>query len=467
MIYLPLIVIAACAFGILLCEGWRLQKNVSFFLGLLALIASLALLLNQEIQPHLTFFSHSLKLDGIWYVSTFFLIIISIFIFLLSHASLKPTKKEYFFFVLIALLGMSLISASNHLLMIFLSLELFSLCLYVLVTYNVSDVRANEAAMKYFILGAFAAGFFVFGTALIYAVSGSFVLSDIGEVILAPSGYHPYLLMGVSLLFVSLAFKVAAVPFHMWVPDAYEGAPSVVTSFMATAVKIAAFSVLFRLFLTCFLPLKTYWHTSFFVLCIATMVVGNVAALMQENLKRMLAYSAIAHSGYLLIAFISFQNISDLAPLHAFWFYLAVYSVMNLGAFGVLAATGYETLKDFQGFGYRSAVLALLFSVFLMSLAGIPPTAGFLSKFYLFSAAIASKQYILVVIALINAFISVYYYLKVLIAMYMSESIGGEKVSISLPAQVTLGVMFALTIYLGLQPGILNDFIQNAMRGVF
>jgi NADH-quinone oxidoreductase subunit N len=378
-------------------------------------------------------------------------------------------RAEYYALLVGSTLGMILMAASNDLITIFLGLELMSLALYVLVGFRRSRLDSNEAAIKYFLLGAFASGFFLYGIALCYGATGTTNLARMSDFLAAsPVQDNTLLITGGLLLLTGFAFKISAVPFHMWTPDAYEGAPTAVTGFMSAGAKAAGFAALLRVVLHPLAGLHEAWGPLLAVVAVLTMTVGNVTALLQLNLKRMLAYSSIAHAGYLLVAVVSGGTDGAAAAL----LYLAVYSVMNLGAFGVLTLLGREheervLLGDVAGLGFRRPWLGLAMAIFMLSLAGIPPTAGFMAKVYLFGVAVRTGHVPLVIVAVLNSVVSVFYYLRVTVAMYMEEPQGEPTaVSRSIPAAIALGVAVALTLWWGIQAHGLLELAQRSVLGL-
>jgi NADH-quinone oxidoreductase subunit N len=328
---------------------------------------------------------------------------------------------EYHALVLLATSGMIFLVAATDLIVLFLALEIMSVAVYVLAGMFRREVRSTEAALKYFLLGAFASGFLLYGIAFFYGACGSTRL-DLIAAHVARAGLQPFVVLGIALLLVGFAFKVALIPFHVWTPDVYEGAPTAITAFMAVGVKAAAFAAFARVFLAALGSVAASWSGLLWVLAALTMTVGNVTAVRQRSVKRMLAYSSIAHAGYALIGLVA----ATPAGGAALCFYMAVYTFMTLGAFAVLIALGRrgepgEDLADWAGIGFRHPVLGGAMGVFMLSLAGFPPTAGFAGKFYLFSAAVDAGYVGLAVIGVANSLISVYYYLGVLVPMYMAE----------------------------------------------
>jgi NADH-quinone oxidoreductase subunit N len=364
---------------------------------------------------------------------------------------------------------MVLMATATDLILIFLGLEVMSIAVYALSGIWRGQLRSNEAALKYFLLGAFATGFLLFGIALLYGATGSTTLAPIAAGILRPGAHEKTLILaGTGLLLVGFGFKVAAAPFHVWTPDVYEGAPTTVTALMAVGVKAAAFAAFARVFMHSLTVLSADWSSVLWVLAALTMTVGNVTALLQQNIKRMLAYSSIAHAGYLLVGMVAGGEAGGTAVL----FYLVGYTVMTLGAFAVVTAIGRrgepnENLDDYAGVGFRHPFLGLAMIVFMLSLAGIPPLVGFVGKFYIFSAAVQSGYIALTVIGVLNSVISVYYYVGVLVRMYMTEGTLEIPVLSSRPYLVAaLVVTIAGTILLGLFPSPLFELARQSFRAL-
>ena len=367
----------------------------------------------------------------------------------------KINQAEYYALLLSSILGMLVMAASNDLITIFLGLELMSLSLYIMVGFRRSRLESIEAALKYFLLGAFASGFLLYGIALLYGATGTSNLARMGAFLAdTPLLDNPLLLTGALLVFAGFGFKVAAVPFHMWTPDAYEGAPTSVTGFMSAGAKAAGFAALLRVSLRALEPLQADWTPLIAAIAFLTMTVGNVTALLQNNLKRMLAYSSIAHAGYILVALAAGGAEGAAAAV----FYLAVYSFMNLGAFAVLTMMGRGRdervlMSDLGGLGFRQPFLGLAMTLFMISLGGIPPTAGFMGKIYVFGAAMKDPSLLWLVIAgVLNSVVSVFYYLRVTVALYMKEP-EGEPVQVTwgVPVAVALVLALAATLYFGVQ----------------
>ncbi|RLA81109.1 MAG: NADH-quinone oxidoreductase subunit N [Deltaproteobacteria bacterium] len=374
---------------------------------------------------------------------------------------------EYYVLVLFASVGMMLMAAGANLIVIFLGLEIMSISIYVLVGITRDDPRSVEAAFKYFLLGAFASAFLLYGMALTYASTGSLRLATIREVLSEQVFLTsaPIMILGLSLLVIGFAFKIALVPFHMWTPDAYEGAPTSITAFMATGVKAAAFAALLRVFLSALPQLERHWTEVMWALAVLTMSVGNLIALKQDNIKRMLAYSSIAHAGYILVGFVAGNELGRAGIL----FYLFAYALMNIGAFTVVILLGRKgeentLISDYAGIGFRFPLLSAAMSIFLFSLAGVPPTAGFMAKVYVFSAAVKAGYYWLVVIAVLNSAVAAYYYLRVMVYMYFREPEREVRVDLFSLAGV---IAVILAVWGVLQLGIFpSDFLALAQRSV-
>jgi len=330
-------------------------------------------------------------------------------------------KGEFYSLILLSTSGMMFMAKGTDLMTVFLGLETLSIPIYVLVGFHRNRMSSLEGALKYFLLGAFASGFLLYGIALIYAVTGTTKIPVLATMLYDPRILaSPLFLAGTGLLLVGFAFKVSLVPFHMWTPDAYEGAPTVVTAFMSAAVKAAAFAALIRVLLVALPGMQPVLWKVLWGLAVLTMTVGNLSALVQDNVKRLLAYSSIAHAGYILVGLVSGDVLGGQASL----FYLLVYAFMNMGAFGVVIliaqkeGEGYD-IANLAGIGFKYPALGALLTLFLLSLGGIPPTAGFVGKFYLFSAAVKNGYIWLAVIGVLNSAASIYYYLRMVVYMYM------------------------------------------------
>jgi NADH-quinone oxidoreductase subunit N len=377
---------------------------------------------------------------------------------------------EYYTLLLFSIVGMMVMAGANDLLLIFLALEVLSIGVYSLTGLRRTSPRSTEAAFKYFVLGAFSSAFFLYGVAFIYAVVGSTRLDEVAAMLAvqvnAPSVMT---LLGVGLLLVGFAFKVSAVPFHMWTPDAYEGAPTLVTGFMSTGVKAAAFAAFVRVFLAPFEPLHETWAPALWAVAVATMVVGTVVGVAQNNVKRMLAYSSIAHAGYLLAGLIAGTPVGQASVL----FYLFAYAVTNVGAFAIVALLAtedrpHEDVRDFTGLWWSRPVLAGLMTVFLLSLAGFPPTAGFVAKWFVFSAAVQSGYYWLAIIGVLTSVVSVFFYLRIVVAMFMSDTRAPAATPpLTSSAMAGLAVVTILVFFLGLLPTSAIDLASASIQRMF
>jgi len=382
----------------------------------------------------------------------------------------KLPMGEYYALLLFGLAGMMLMATASDLLVIFLALEVMSLAVYVLTGIRRDSPAATEAAFKYFLLGAFSSAFFLYGIAFTYGLTGSTHLDRVGRLIAAQAtSPTPMQLMAVGLLFVGFAFKVAAVPFHMWTPDAYEGAPPSVTGFMSTGVKAAAFAAFVRVFLSAFAPMRGDWSAILWIVAASTMVLGTVVGVAQSNVKRMLAYSSIAHGGYILVALLSGNDVGKGAVL----FYLLTYAVTNLGAFGVIALLESaerpgDRVSDYAGLWNERPGLAALMTIFLLSLGGFPPMAGFIAKWYVFTAAMKAGYPGLAIIGVLTSVVSVFFYLRVVVMMYMTERDGPARIpAVPLTAGITLVVSAIIIFYLGILPARILDLAAASISTIF
>jgi NADH-quinone oxidoreductase subunit N len=421
----------------------------------------------------MVFFQHSAgsltppeySFNSLWVVdnySRFFKLIFLLGTGLTILISIKYVKDEeinhgeYFALLLFATIGMMLMAGAADLIVVFMGVELMSISLYVLAGYTRKRQASNESSLKYFLLGSFATGFLLYGMALLYGATGTTNLKGIADFISESSFGSPVLIMGMILLVIGFGFKIASVPFHAWTPDVYEGAPSPITAFMSAGPKAAAFAAFLRVFVEALPSLQGVWIDLIWILSALTMTVGNVIALVQNNVKRMLAYSSIAHAGYVMVAFVSASDFGIASILY----YMLAYTFMNIGAFGIITAIGGKDdgrvdVDDYTGLAYKYPLAAAAMSLFLFSLAGIPPTAGFMGKFYIFSAAIKSGYIGLAIIGVINSVISVYYYLRITIAMYMQESgVGSRESGVSPAFSPALVIALLIAAYGVLRMGI-------------
>jgi NADH-quinone oxidoreductase subunit N len=397
------------------------------------------------------------------------------FVFLLIAAITILTSKDYlsrenmnhpefYALLLFATAGMLMMAASNELVMVFLGLEILSIATYVMAGFRRTDLKSNESALKYFLLGSFSSAFFLYGVALIFGATGSTNLIGIAEALRSSEVQISLVELAAALMLIALGFKVAVAPFHIWTPDVYEGAPTPVTGFMSVGPKAAGFAVLFRVFLTAFPSIQDRWASAIWLVAALTMILGNVIAIVQPNIKRMLAYSSIAHAGYVAVAFAAVSDRGVSAAL----FYLLAYSLMNLGAFAIVTMLGRRddrlvNLTDYAGLGTKRPGLAAVLSLFLLSLAGVPGTAGFAGKFFIFRAALESRLVWLAVIGAMTTVVSFYYYLYVIVQMYMREPTE-EFSDVTVPASVKLALFVSVvgTLYLGLLPTSVLEWTSSA-----
>jgi len=469
---MPVVCLAAYGLLSLLLVPW-LRGN-SRYLGVVSLIglvmtgAFLVRLWSQWrlMGPQETAYG-MVRIDGFGLFFSFILLLVGLLSVLYSMPFLEREEAdhgEFYPLVLFCLAGMLLMLHTTNLMMVLIGLEVFSLALYVLTGLTRMRVRSVEASLKYFLLGAFSSGFFAYGLALLYGATRSLDMGDISRA--AVTSPSPTLWLGLGLVLIALAFKIGVVPFHQWVPDVYQGAPTNVTGFMAAATKTAAFAVLLRFLIGAFGNNSDIWVPLITWLAILTMTVANLIALTQKNIKRLLAFSSIAHAGYLLIAVVCTPE----DGVRAIMFYLTAYALMTVGAFAVLAAVGRGdadsergySLGEWAGLGWRRPMLAVAMSFFLFSLAGLPPTGGFFGKYLVFMAAINSKQYLLAVVGMLNATVAVYYYLRIVVTMYMRDP---ETDDLPLPVSPAMAAVMLISIagvlYLGLAPGRLLELLRS------
>jgi len=374
---------------------------------------------------------------------------------------------EYYFLILCATLGMFVMAGGIDLITIFIGLETMAVSFYILAGFIKPNQRSNEAAVKYFLLGAFSLGILLYGMSLMYGLSGTTNLRTMATVFTGQER-DPRLVLAVILVVAGVGFKIAAVPFHMWAPDVYEGAPTPVTAFLSVGSKAASFAMVIRIFVEGLPSMNADWRLLFEMLAIVTMTVGNVAAVTQTNVKRMLAYSSIAHAGYILIGIVAWTPTNP-RGITAALIYLLVYSFMQLGAFAVVVmlrrqdVVGDE-LKDFSGLHFRNPFAAFAMLLFMLSLGGIPPTAGFMGKFWLFSAAIDAHYYVLAVIGVLNSAISLYYYIRIVVFMYLKKETIGSQPTTSPALAVVLGVAVAGTLIIGVYPRLLFEVAELSAK---
>jgi NADH-quinone oxidoreductase subunit N len=376
---------------------------------------------------------------------------------------------EFSVVLLFAMTGAMLIAASADLLILFIALELMVLPGYMLAGYHKTDGYSTEGAIKYFLLGSFSSAIFLFGLAFAWGTTGTTSIAGVREALEAVAAgtgsLQPALILGLGFMTTGVAFKIAAVPFHYWTPDAYQGSPTPVTGYLSVGPKVGAFALILRLFVEALGPLRTDWLPVVIVLAVLTMTLGNLVALTQNNVKRMLAYSSIAHAGYVLIGIVAGTSRGITATL----VYLLIYSFMQLGAFAVVVVlrrtdVAGEELKDFSGLAFRNPFAAFAMLLFMLSLGGIPPTAGFMGKFWLFSAAIDAHYYWLAVIGVLNSAISLYYYVRIVVFMYLKKEAVGSEPATTPALAVVLGLAVAGTLVFGVYPRLLFEVADASAR---
>jgi len=472
---LPLIILSAFGMAILLISAFSKGSGKESTIGYIALtcMGFVFLSLFLFVGKGKLAFGNMIAVDAFTLFFYLIFVVIGVLTILASISYVRIVgiqSGEYYALILFAMVGMMLMASSTNLVMLFLSLEMMSIPIYILAGFMKKNVRSTESSLKYFLLGAFSSGFFLYGLALIYASTGTTSYQAIAAFISGSLRLDLSTLMwiGIAFIIVGLGFKIAAFPFQNWTPDVYEGAPTSVTAYMATGVKAAAFAALVRIFFTAFPAFQHDWTSIMWLIAILTMTVGNFTALVQKSVKRMLAYSSIAHAGYLLVAFVA----GNASGRSAILFYLLAYAFMNIGAFSVLMVMTkkdnfHEDLDSFAGLGFKFPLTAVAMSIFMFSMAGIPPTAGFIGKFYIFSAAVKSHDYWLAVIGVLNSAVSVYYYLRVVVYMYFKEP-EGEIPACRFTVPAVLSIVLAVwgVLQLGILPGNILSLAQHSVMAL-
>ena len=473
---LPEIVLSIFGMIIMVLDPVMDERRSQRTLGIVALIGAVAGLAATVYQSQQHFwglaFWQMVKVDAF---SVFFHVVVAavtILVILSSYEYMEVQQiraGEYYGLILFGAVGMMLMSSAVELVLIFIALEISSISTYILAGFRRRSAISSESSVKYFLLGSFATAFFLYGVALMFGATGSTSIDKIGEALgQYMNGGGPILAyIGVALMFVGLGFKVAAAPFHIWTPDVYEGAPSPVVGFMSTAPKAAVFAVLLRVLFQGQAPGRMWL---IWVAAALSMTIGNIAALVQDNVKRLLAYSSIAHAGYLLMAFAVWPQSDPKTGISAAMFYTASYAAMNVGAFAVVghfagAGERYVTLEDYSGLGKRSPALAAIFTIFLLSLIGIPAFGGFFAKFYVFSSAVKQNLMGLLLIGVLNSAVAAYYYLRIIVVMYMREP-REETPVVAVPPGlgIALGLSLAVTIFLGVFPRPVLDYLSRSVE---
>jgi NADH-quinone oxidoreductase subunit N len=442
------------------------QKRIFAPLSLIGLTAAMAGAIAANGSPG-TAFHDMLVIDGF---ATFFrVLVIAVGMLAVFGSSEYLTREqhpggEFYALVLFSVTGQCLMAAANELIMIFIGLEISSIASYILAGYLRDDSRNNESALKYFLLGSFATAFLLFGVAWIYGFTGTTNLVEIRRQLEVPGAPSMLVTGAAALMFVGFGFKVSAAPFQVWAPDVYQGAPAPVSAFLSVGPKAAAFAILLRTYLTAFAPIAERWAPILWASALATMIVGNFAAIQQSNIKRLLAYSSIAHAGYVLVAVTAHSEIGSAAAM----FYLAAYAFTNFGAFAVVTHVArkgerYTKIEDFAGLAQRQPAMAAMLTIFLLSLIGVPLTGGFLGKFYVFKAALDANLVWLTVLGLLNSAVAAYYYLRILVVMYMKDPEPGEALPPAGPAlQIAVFGSAIATLVLGIFPSFVLDFANKA-----
>ena len=465
---LPEIILTLTGTLIMLIEALRKEGHKSAS-GVVAVLGLVAALLSTGLASEGPAFQNMLMVDG---MATFFRILVIVAGLVVVFGSSEYLRREnhdggeYYALLVFSIVGQCVMVTANELIMIFIGLEISSIASYILAGYLRDDPRNNESALKYFLLGSFATAFLLFGVAWVYGATGSTNLTEIRNALVTGANVSTSL-VGVSaaLMFVGLAFKISAAPFQGWAPDVYQGAPAPVSAFLTVGPKAAAFAVLIRVFVFGFGPIAANWLPVIWGCALATMLVGNLAAIVQSNIKRLLAYSSIAHAGYVLVAVASNSGTGSAAAM----FYLAAYTFTNAGAFMVVAyfsrkGEQYVGVDDFAGLAQRKPVMAAMMTIFLLSLIGVPLTGGFFGKFYIFKAALDSNLVWLTVLGLLNSAIAAYYYLRILVVMYMREPGAAVENLPSAGAALRLAIYGSavVTLLLGIFPSLVLDFVNRA-----
>ena len=464
---LPEIVLSVFGMAVMLLDPLLEERRRAKVLGGVGLVGALVALVSTfcMAKQRGPAFWNMVQVDSFSVFFHFLVIAITVVVVLSSYEYMEVQKiraGEYYALMLFGAVGMCLMSSAVELVLIFIALEISSISTYILAGFRRRAAISSESSVKYFLLGSFATAFFLYGVALMFGATGSTSIAVVSTRLQAEPTVPVLAYAAFALMFVGLGFKVAAAPFHVWTPDVYEGAPSPVVGFMSTGPKAAVFAVLLRIIFEAHAP-GALWFV--WAAAALSMTIGNLAALVQTNVKRLLAYSSIAHAGYLLIAFAALKGTDGIASA---MFYTASYAAMNVGAFAVIshfagAGERYITLEDYAGLGRRSPVLAATLTIFLLSLIGIPMTGGFFAKFYVFSAALQNNLIWLVMIGVLNSAIGAYYYLRIIVTMYMREPNHEEAVP---PVSFSLGSALAIsvvaTLYLGILPGRVLDYARSA-----
>ncbi len=448
-----------CSIGLLglFSEIFNFKK---YFIGIvfLGLAASIFFLIG-DWNMNQPYFNNMILLDNYALSFTALLIALTIVWFILAPTYVEDNshKIDIYSLIIFSLIGGMMMVSYSNLIMLFLGLEILSISMYILAGSKKDSLASNEAALKYFLMGAFATCFLLFGIALIYGHTKSFDMATIANAVSGSTGTEPMLVAGVLIVMFAMLFKVSAAPFHFWAPDVYQGSPTIVTAYMSTVVKTAAFAALLRMFITLFGNLEEVWSASLWIIAAATILIGNITAVFQTNMKRMLAYSSISHAGYMLLAVLAMNQSSAGSLL----FYTIAYSVSSIGSFTILLLVnktlGNDSIDSFNGLARKNPLLAVFTVIAMLSLAGIPPTAGFFAKYYIFSAAIQNQLTGLVIIAVCGSLIGVFYYFKIIIALFKDTEtvlipMNGREKTVLISTSI-------IALVLGILPGLIAGLI--------
>lgn len=468
---MPSLVLACFSMALLLINAFSRRGATAHVAGisLLALVVTGFSALSAWDNPQVGFAGH-VVLDNFAVFFTFVFLISAALTVLMSDAYLKREGYpigEFYSLILFSTVGAMIMASGTDLMTIFLGLEVLSVSLYVLAGFFRGQKKSNEAGLKYFLLGAFSTGFLLYGMALIYGVAGTTNLVDIGaHFSLSPqSATNPVAIAGMMLMATGFLFKIAIAPFHMWAPDVYEGSPTPITAFMSAGPKAAAFAAFMRIFIVSLSSMQSTWETAFWVLAVLTMIAGNFLALNQQNLKRMLAYSSIAHAGYAMVGLVAANAIGVSGVLY----YMLAYGFMNIGAFAVLVLIGKKgeenlTLDGIRGFGYKRPLLGVMLTICLFSLMGIPPSAGFSGKFYIFAGALNAGFVWLAILGVLNSAVSLYYYLRVMVNMYFKDPEEDfEWIKLTPGATICIVISVIAVLYMGILPSGIMSLARQAL----
>ncbi len=476
-VLLPALMLALFGCAVLLFDFWvfpdpRQRKWLLLFVAIAEVFTGISLwrqssFLAAQGGGSIVAFQGSLTIDGFAIFFNWVFLAVTLLVGLISYQYLETEDEhrgEYYGLLLLAQCGMFFLAAGTDLVTVFVGLELMAVSFYVMVGFLRENKRSNEAAMKYLLLGAFSSGFLAYGFSVFYGIAGSTKFDRIGDALLGRSASDPLVLLALTTTSVGLFFKISAVPFHMWAPDTYEGAPTTITAFLAVGSKAASFALLARIFLGPLASLRATWEPVLIVAALLSLTVGNLAAVTQTNLKRLLAYSSISHAGYILLAVIAGNDIG----LKALMVYILAYAFMTLGAFLVVVAMRRknllgEDIDDVRGLMHKSPSYAVAMLIYLLALAGIPPTAGFLAKYYVFLALIETKHYLLAALAAAYVAVAIYYYFRIVKSMFVSEQTDDVAPATSFGMRVALVVTSVVTLGIGIYPEPLVQFVQGSL----